>query len=117
MSRLAGRDHRGAATVLVLTFVGLVLLVGAALGVVEAMVRAHRVAQSAADLAALSGAATVQRGGDGCATARTVAEANGARLTACVSSAADVTVMVVVAGPHWLGQESDLEARSRAGPA
>ena len=43
----------------------LLLFVGAALGVVGALVRAHRVAQSAADLAALAGAAALARG-DGC---------------------------------------------------
>ena len=54
MSRRA--DQRGSATLLVLAMAGVLLLVGSALGVVAAMVRAHRVAQSAADLAALAGA-------------------------------------------------------------
>ena len=50
--------RRGSATLLRRgPSVGVLLLVGAALGVVAAMVHAHRVAQSAADLSALAGAA------------------------------------------------------------
>ena len=54
--------ERGAATVLTIAFAGLLLLLGAALGVVQAMVVAHRTAQSAADLAALAGAEAELRG-------------------------------------------------------
>ena len=90
---------------------------GAALGVVAAMVRDHRVAQSAADLAALAGAAALQRGDDGCAAAGSVAAANGARLAGCHTEGSDVVVRTVVDGPRWLGQPGDLEAEARAGPA
>ncbi|CAN5416429.1 hypothetical protein BH11ACT8_BH11ACT8_33610 [soil metagenome] len=111
------RDDRGAATVVTLTFLGLVVLVGAALGVVGALVAAHRAAQGAADLAALAGARAAAERGDACAAVRAVAEANGARLAACSVSGSDVRVTVVVPGPRWLGQDSALEAQSRAGPA
>jgi secretion/DNA translocation related TadE-like protein len=111
------RDDRGAATLLVLAMAGVLLLVGAALGVVVAMVRAHRTAQSAADLAALAGAQAVQRGGDACVRAAEIARANGAHLSACSPRGSVVTVQVTVAGPHWLGQRADLSAQARAGPA
>jgi secretion/DNA translocation related TadE-like protein len=112
------RDHRGAATILTVAMAGLLLLVGAAAGVVGAIVAAHRGAQSAADLAALAGAAAVagHAGGDPCATAGEVAVANGARLVSCAVEDADVVVEVTVRGPRWLGQDQDLSARARAGP-
>jgi secretion/DNA translocation related TadE-like protein len=110
------RDQRGSATLLVLAMAGVLLLVGCALGVVAALIRAHRVAQSAADLAALAGAQALQLGRDGCGRAAEVAEANDARLTACSRQGSVVTLSVTVTGPHWLGQKADLTARSRAGP-
>lgn len=110
------RDERGAASLLVVSFVALLLLIGCALGVVAAMVRAHRAAQSAADLAALAGASALQRGESGCAAADSVAAANGASVDACWTDGDDVRVTVTVPGPHWLGQTSDLTAEARAGP-
>ena len=111
------RDERGAATVLVLAFLGLLLFVGAALGVVGAMVRAHRSAQSAADLAALAAAAALARGENPCPAAASVAAANGASVAACTPAGSDVRVTVEVGGPRWLGQSADLTAEARAGPA
>ena len=107
----------GSVSLLVVAVVGVLLLMGAALGVVTAMVHSHRVAQSAADLAALGGARTLAQGGDACATAAAIAAANGAGLTGCEVAGRDVTVEVVAPGPHWLGQAADLTGRSRAGPA
>lgn len=114
---MRGRDERGSATLLVLAMAGVLLLVGAALGVVVAMVRAHRAAESAADLAALAGAQALQRGGDPCGRAAEIARADDARLSGCSSRGSVVTVRVIVAGPHWLGQSADLSAEARAGPA
>ena len=111
------RTERGAVTLLTVAMAGVLLLLGSALGVVAAMVAAHRAAQSAADLAALAGATAAQRGMDACAAAAVIARRNGAVLLACDAAAATVTVSVRVDGPHWLGQQADLEARSRAGPA
>jgi secretion/DNA translocation related TadE-like protein len=91
-------------------------MVGAALGVVGAMVVAHRRAQAAADLAALAGAGALARGVDPCASAAAVAEANDATLTACTVAGAQVRLVVTVAGPRGLGQTGDLTARARAGP-
>lgn len=111
------RDQRGSATVLVVAMSGVLLLVGAALGVVVAMVVAHRTAQSGADLAALSGAQATVRGSDGCRAAGDVATANDVRLTECEVRGRVVEVTVSARGPHWLGQGADLSARARAGPA
>ncbi|MBM0123816.1 Rv3654c family TadE-like protein [Pimelobacter simplex] len=112
------RSERGAATVLAVTLAGVLLLVGAATGVVGAIVVAHRRAQAAADLAALAGAVAVGHSGrDPCAAAAGVAQANGAVLATCQVDGADVLVEVRVGGPRWLGQDQDLMAAARAGPA
>jgi secretion/DNA translocation related TadE-like protein len=110
-------DERGSATLFAVAMIGVLVLVGAALGVVGAMVHAHRVAQSAADLAALAGAEARGRGGDPCAAAGSVARANGASVDSCVVDGFDVRLQVTVAGPRWLGQRHDLSAQARAGPA
>ena len=110
------RRERGASTLVVVSLAGLLLWVGAALGVVAAMVSAHRTAQAAADLAAISGATRLADGGDACAEADAVATANGGSLTACAVDGRDVRVSVEVAGPRWLGQTGDLTAEARAGP-
>lgn len=112
-----GRDERGAATLLVLSCCAVLLLLGAALGVVAAMVRAHRVAQSAADLAALGAAGALGRGEDACAAGSDLARRNGARLATCTVTGREVLLRVIVTGPHWLGQAGDLAAEARAGPA
>jgi len=111
------KDERGAATVLVVALLGLLLFVGAALGVVGALVRDHRAAQSAADLAALAAASALARGEDPCAAAASVAAANGAEAVGCAPDGLEVRVTVQVAGPRWLGQAADLGAEARAGPA
>jgi len=115
--RPCARDERGGATVFAVACLAVLLLVGAALGVVAAMVAAHRSAQAAADLAALSGAAELGRGRDPCAVAADTATANGASVVGCSVSGRDVVVEVEVVGPHWLGQVADLSASARAGPA
>ena len=111
------RTQHGSATLFAVAVIGLLALVGAALGVVGAMVHAHRVAQSAADLAALAGARSVARGEDGCAAAAAIAEANGATIDQCAVDGFDVRLRVTAAGPHWLAQHHDLSAEARAGPA
>ncbi len=118
MSRQRIPEERGAATVLVVAMAGVLMLVGAAAGVVGAIVAAHRSAQSAADLAALAGAATLAEhtGRDPCAAAAEVATANGALLDGCAVEGEDLVVEVTVRGPRWLGQDQDLRARARAGP-
>ena len=111
------RQERGSATLFAVAMIGVLVLVGAALGVVGAMVHAHRVAQSAADLSAIAGAQARARGRDPCAAAAGVAGANHATLDRCALEGFDLRVQVTVRGPHWLGQHHDLSARARAGPA
>lgn len=114
------RDERGSAVPFLVACLAVLLLLGAALGVVAALVSAHRSAQSAADLTALAVAAAVLEGGsagDPCAVGAVIAAANGARLSSCVVVDGDASVRVVVDGPHWLGQSADLEAEARAGRA
>lgn len=115
--RRASGAERGAATVLAVAVLGLLLLVGSALAVVGAMVVAHRQAQTAADLSALAGARSLAKGGDACGAAAAVAAANGARLVDCSVEERDVRTTVSVDGPRWLGQSGDLDAEARAGPA
>jgi len=114
---VTGRAERGSAPLFAVAVIGVLILVGAALGVVAAMVHAHRVAQAAADLSALAGAQAQGRGRDPCAAAAVVAGANGAALDSCVVEGFGVRVQVTVAGPHWLDQHHDLSAQARAGPA
>ncbi|TQL66518.1 secretion/DNA translocation related TadE-like protein [Nocardioides albertanoniae] len=112
----SARDERGSAAPFAVGVIGLLIFVGAALGVVGAVFVAHRTAQSAADLAALAGANALQVSEDACATARAIADRNGARLESCEIVDEDVTVTVQVEGPRWLGQPGDPVAEARAGP-
>lgn len=111
------RDERGSATPFAVACLGLLVLIAAALGVVAAMVRAQRQAQSAADLAALAAAHALARGDDGCGEGGRIAAANAAALVSCAMAGREVRVRVQVAGPHWLGQVADFDAEARAGPA
>lgn len=117
--RTPSDPDRGAATVVAVALLGLLVLVAYALSVVAAIFAGHRTAQSAADLAALAGAEAAGPGGDEpCAAALAVAQANGARLKRCVVEGRGVLVTVAVTGPRWRGWEAgDLLAESRAGPA
>ena len=110
-------DQRGSATPFAIACLGLLVLIAAALGVVAAMVDAHRRAQSAADLGALAAARALAEGAAGCAAGGRVAEANGAALTSCQVTGRQVRLRVEVTGPHWLGQAADLTAEARAGPS
>ena len=100
--------------------VSTILMVLAFAGVVAAgyVTAGHR-ARSAADLAALSGAAEVQRGGDACGAATRLAEANGARIVACdrvgdqIDYVVTVRVACAVGGPAGLPRS--VEAVAYAG--
>lgn len=110
------RSERGAATALATGLCGVLLTLGAVLGVIAAVVVDLRTAQAAADLGALAGAVAVGRGDDGCASSAQVAAANGATLTSCAVDGREVKVSVVVRGPRWLGLAADPTAQARAGP-
>ena len=110
-------DERGAGTVLVVVHATVLLALGVALGAVAALVHQHRVAQAAADLAALAGARSVADGADGCGSAGTIARANRARLTGCRVVGHDVRVTVRVPPPAWSPWLPEMSAEARAGPA
>jgi secretion/DNA translocation related TadE-like protein len=90
------RGERGGGSMLMVGVLTVLLMIGVT-GVVVAgyLVAAHRV-RTAADLAALSGAAAVASGADGCPAARSNARSNGARLVECgqVGDAVDFVVTV-----------------------
>ena len=109
-------DERGAATVLALAMMGLLVVVTVAVGGVVGVIATHRTAQAAADLAALAGAAALQDGGDACDRAGVVATRNHARLAACRVEGWDVSVEVVADTARLPGGVLDLRARGRAGP-
>lgn len=112
-----GRDDDGAATVLLLGLLGVLLTVGATLVAVGlALVARHR-ADAAADLAAL---ATAARALDGpaaaCATGGQVAERNGARVVACRLDG-DVAVVTVEVTPGGrVALLGPARTTARAGP-
>lgn len=115
--RAAGGTDQGAATVMVVACLGLLLVLGAALGAVAGVVVDHRRGQAAADLAALAGAAEQGRGRPACAAAERIARSNGAEVTSCQVAGMDVSVEVRRQGPPLLGVRPWLTARARAGPA
>ena len=102
MSRRRARrtDQRGSGTVLLAAVMSVVVALGATATVVAGYLLAHHRARSAADLAALSGAAAYARGQDACHEARRTAQENGGTATHCdrVGDPADfvVTVRVVI---------------------
>ena len=99
-SSAARRGDRGSGTVLMAAVMAVVVTLGAAATVVAGYLASHHRARSAADLAALSGAAAYAGGEDACAEARRTARRNGAQVTRCdqVGDPVDfvVTVRVVV---------------------
>jgi len=99
------------------SFLGLLMLLGSALGVVAALLHSHRQAQAAADLAALAGAQAASRAEDACAVAAAVAADNGGRLGTCTVADREVRVSVEVEGPDWLAPPAVLVGHARAGPA
>lgn len=109
------RDERGVATVVAIGLVGVLVLVAGACAAVTVLVLSHRRAQVAADLAALAGAAALQRGADPCAAAATIAQRQDARLSRCDVDGADVVVVTGVRVVRALGG-TELPARARAGP-
>jgi secretion/DNA translocation related TadE-like protein len=86
---------------------------GGLLGV--AVSRQHAV-DGAADLVALSAAASAQRGEPGCEVARHVASANGVALAACRLVGADVVVAVREELALPFGLRVQVVGRARAGP-
>jgi len=110
-------DECGAASMLAVAVVGLLLMLGLGAAYVTATAAAHRRAQAAADLAALAGAGAAQQGEDACGRAAEVATGNGAALVDCARAGDDVTVTVRVASPELAGHTFEITGRARAGPS
>ena len=110
------RGEDGAGSVLAVAMLGVLVAVTVATTGVVGVVAGHRRAQSAADLAALAGAAALQDGGDTCDRAAIIARRNGAELRSCRVDDWDVTVAVAVQGVRLPGGALELEARGHAGP-
>ncbi len=82
----------------------------------EAMVARHQ-AESAADLAALAGAAEVIAGEQyACAQARRVTDRMRVQLASCHMRGLDVLVEAVARPRGWLGRLGAATGRARAGP-
>ena len=111
---MRSRAERGPASLLVVSMTAVLLFVGIALAGVAGIVRAHRSAQAAADLAALAAASP---GGRGCPAAAAVAEANRAVLVTCAVTGPEARVVVRADGPSLAGRQVELMAEARAGPA
>jgi secretion/DNA translocation related TadE-like protein len=110
-------DDRGVATVWVTGAIAVLIsmaVFGMHLG--QAMVARHQ-AESAADLAALAGAAEVVAGEQyACAQARRVTDRMRAQLASCHMSGLDVLVEVAAQPRGWLGGLGVASDRARAGP-
>jgi secretion/DNA translocation related TadE-like protein len=88
--------ERGSATVLMAAIMGVVVTLGAAAMVVAGYLVAHHQARSAADLAALSGAAAYTSGADACDQARRISRQNRAKLTSCTRVGDEIDFVVTV---------------------
>ena len=111
------RGEHGAGSVLAAAMLGLLVTVTVAVGGAVGIIATHRIAQAAADLAALAGATALQQGGDPCRQAAVVADRNRASLTRCEVLGWVVTVVVSADTARLPGGVLDLRARARAGPA
>jgi secretion/DNA translocation related TadE-like protein len=108
--------ERGAATILALSIISVLLAVTVGgLALSSAVVASHQ-ARLAADLAALAGAAELIDGAPAeaaCAQASRVASVNHADLATCATEGLTVDLTVHVSAPPWT---EPARARARAGP-
>ena len=113
---LSGPGEGGAASVLAVTLAVALLLCALVAVAAGRLLTDQRRAAAAADLAALAGAAAVQRGLDGCHQARRVAAANGAVLTGCRVESQEVRLTVRTGSARLFGHLVSPTAQARAGP-
>lgn len=110
------RDDTGIATMWAVCWMAVCLTVAwVALVVAAAVAQQHQV-DGAADLASVSAAARLQRGGDACSAAARVAAANGVVLSRCLVDGEDVVVAVRELLRLPLGIRRWVEGEARAGP-
>lgn len=114
----SGGTEAGSASVWVLAIAVCASTISWAVFLVGLAIGARHQAETAADLAALAGAAAVASGSSGCAAAaRTAVENSGTLLSCAVSPDGQVTVAVRVAVPDAVArlQVGDALASARAG--
>jgi len=109
------KDESGAAVVVAIGLIAVLVFVAAVSVGTTAIVLAHRRAQVSADLASLAGAAALQRGVEPCARAAVIASRHDATVTRCVVDGLSVLVATSVELLPALGG-ADVPARARAGP-
>lgn len=117
-ARVQAGQEDGSGTVLIVgAGLGIILLMLAVLGLLQAAVGGSR-AGTAADMAALAGADTIRglRTGDPCTVAAEVAARNGAELASCVPEAGTLSVLVKVRAEAGALLPWPPTASARAGP-
>lgn len=114
--RPAGEAETGSATMWLVPMVAVIGVVTLVLAHVGAALVTRRQAQSAADLAALAGAAALQRGAAGCARAAVIAGRNEAALVGCAVAGRRITVRVRRHVEVPVVGDVPVTARARAGP-
>lgn len=112
----SGDTESGSATMWLIPMVAILGLVTLVLAHVGAALVERRQAESAADLAAVAGAAALQHGRDGCARATAIAGRNTADLVGCAVSGWRITVRVRRHVEVPVLGEVPVTARARAGP-
>lgn len=115
-----GPDERGSATVLTVGAIAVVFLFVGVMVIVSGYVLAARRAGQAADLAAISAAASIDFGDPGCPVAERIALGNGARVVSCehVGDYLEFAVTVEIAldlQPSIPGLPTSLVAKATAG--
>ncbi len=114
-----GTVDRGSATIWVLLCVSIVLIVAVMGAAVGSVISARQRAQSAADLAALGGAAALIAGTvEPCGRARPIAVANTATVTSCQISGDNLLIRTAASLPAPLARLGlgPAQASARAGP-
>lgn len=114
MSRPA---ERGSVAVHAATAAVVLVILTMALVQATHLVRMRHAVAAAADLAALAGARASVQGKDGCAAARSVAQRNGATLSACQMDYDVATVTARATSRAWWGKRWTTQQRARAAPA
>ena len=109
------RREDGAAVVIALGLIAVLLMVAGVGGAVVAVLAVHRQVQGAADLAALAGASAAAAGRSPCPAVQRVAQRNAVEVRECESDGSIVVAVLERHLPAVLGDRI-VQARARAGP-
>lgn len=110
------RRDDGVATVWGVAWIFVTAMIGWLGVMAAAIMSAQHHLDGAADLSSLSGAARLQRGGDGCGVATAIAQANEAALSSCHREGSDVIVTLTGSIALPFGIDGTLTSTARAGP-